>query len=144
MVAPNGIHSEHVNLLEELDELERGLARLECPSGLLTDLVGASQVEQQGHCLAAWLRQHFRREEEAMFPQAAQVSPELEDFCRLMKAEHADLLVQLSALNGAVEDLEVGESIHDNMLHIKAEGKRFTYRLRHHVAQEEQQFSGFL
>jgi hypothetical protein len=138
------IHGEHVYLLQELAKLEHGLGSLVCDSEVFADLAGAPQVEQHGQHLADWLPQHFRREEETIFRQAAQVSPQLENFCRVMRDEHADLIRRLSRLNGAVKNLQDGESVYDAIFHIQVEGRDFALRLRDHVAHEEVEFSGFL
>lgn len=139
-----GTHKEHVFLLEELHQLEWGVVGLQCYSEVFAELAAAQQLEQNSRHLSEWLPQHFRREEETLFAKAARISPELEDFCRLMRDEHAELLGRLCRLREAIDALQRGESVNDTIDRVKEEAKEFTLRLRDHVALEEEEFRGFL
>lgn len=139
-----GTHNEHVFLLEELDQLEHGLLKLQCYSEVSADLQAAEQLEQNGRHLSAWLPQHFQREEVSIFERAAHISPELKDFCQLMRDEHAELLRRLARLRDAIEALRKTECLRDTINRVNEAGKEFTLKLREHVALEEEEFSGLL
>jgi iron-sulfur cluster repair protein YtfE (RIC family) len=139
-----GTHKEHVFLLEELHQLEWDVVGLQCFSEVSAEKAAAQELEQISRHLSEWLPQHFRREEETLFAKAARISPELEDFCRLMRDEHAELLGQLRRLCEAIDALQRAEGVNDTIYRVKKEAKEFTLRLRDHVALEEEEFRGFL
>ncbi len=138
------IHQEHVVLLEDLIQLDRGLDRLECYSEVFANLGGCEQVKDRGRRLAEQLPGHFTREEKTILAVASQVSPELDGICSELKGEHAELLVRLDAFRAALDELDRAEDLDNAVWQLKGAGKELTSYLRHHVAREEDELSGFL
>jgi hypothetical protein len=138
------IHEEHLTLLEELVQLDRGLDRLECYSEVFANLAGAEQVKDFGRRLAEQLPEHFQREEETILAAASQVSPELKELCSELAGEHAELLGRLARFRSALEELDKAEDIDQAVWHLKGAGRELTNYLREHVIREENELSGFL
>jgi len=138
------IHEEHLTLLEDLAQLDRGLDRLECYSEVFANLAEAERVKARGRRLTEQLPDHFRREEMTILTAASRVSPELAEFCSQMKAQHGDLLVRLTAFRAALDDFDRTDDLSEAIYQLKEQGKAFTRDLRWHVAAEELELSGFL
>jgi len=138
------IHEEHLTLLEDLAQLDRGLDRLESYTGVFANLAGVQRVKDHGRRLAEQLPNHFKREEKTILPAASRVSPELAEFCSQMKAQHGDLLVRLTAFRAALDDFDRTDDLSEAIYQLKEQGKALTRDLRRHVAAEELELSGFL
>lgn len=138
------IHADHLELLEKLNQLERGLHHLVCYSEVFADLSGAQEVRFYGHKLLGQLADHFRREEKTIFEPVSEVSPEVGGFCNEMRTEHGALLLRASLFERALAELDSGADLYDAVSHLKSEGKQLTESLRLHMAREESELSGFL
>jgi len=138
------IHKEHLTLLEDLIQLDRGLDRLECYSEVFANLAGWEQVKDYGRRLVERLPDHFKREENKVLAPASQVSPELDELCSELKREHCELLARLAAFRAALDELDRAEDFDSAIWHLKSAGKAMITYLRRHVATEEGELSGFL
>jgi len=144
---PNGqqIHIEHLILERLLYKLEAALDGLTCHSEVATDLLStADDARRYLRKLAEGLPGHCRREEILLLDPAAEISPELAEFCRHMKTEHISLKAQVAAFQEGLDDFARSEERHGLIGRLKDQGKDLMAALRQHVAKEEEQLSGFL
>lgn len=144
LLAGKKVRDEHLSLLEASGQLDRSLDRLGCYSEVYFNLGAADEVRYSGRQLIEQLPRHCRHEETSLLNRVSDVSPELTEFCRQMKAEHVALLERLADLRAALEDFDKAEDLCEAVTHLKQEGKELTHYLRCHVAREEEELSGFL
>lgn len=138
------VHNEHLALRHVLHRLESALARLVCYSEVYADLATAEQVRRYGRQLAEQFPAHCQREENQVLDPVSAVSPELQEFCQEMKAEHKALLRKLATFGATLDSFENPEDLYEAVCHLKSEGMELTQNLRSHVAKEEHELSGFL
>ena len=137
------IHGEHEVLLDRLMEMERALEHLALRGNAAAD-ADLDVVREVGLQLTREWPEHCRREEEELLRTVADVSPELGDFCRRMREEHQTLMAQLALFRVDLEDLKSARDPKVAVEHLIEDGAKLARALRHHVAMEERELSGFL
>lgn len=138
------IHFEHQALEEVLNELNSALDQMACHGDVVADFRAAGQLRRCGRQLIESLPEHCRREEAVLLEPVSEVSPELAEFCTRMKDQHTDLLLRLHAFRDALDDFNRADDLSEAISKLNKQGRELTRELRHHVATEEQELSGFL
>ena len=138
------IHNEHQAMLAELEELERQLDHLALDANPSADLSRINDVCLLGRHLMKELSEHCRREEAEILARVADVSPELAEFCRLVKQEHAAMETRFQDFSRVLDDVDAAPDFSAAARRVKEEGKDLVRAVRRHIEMEEQELSGFL
>ena len=138
------IHNEHRTMLVELEELERQLDHLAPAANPSADWNRISDVREYGRRLMKELTEHCLREEKEVHARVADVSPELAEFCRVMKQEHDATQARFQAFSRALEEFDHTPDVSAAVVRIKEEGTMLARAVRRHIETEEQELSGFL
>lgn len=135
------IHREHEAIEQTLQELELNLERMVShpenpePAGI---------VARSGRDLARLLPPHCKREEEDLHDVVAGVSPQLQEFTRVMKQQHVALMARLNEFVVVLQTFERNSGLPGGRETVIAEGKALVRDIRRHVATEETELKGFL
>lgn len=138
------IHDEHQALFVELADFEQALDDLAFNGEVFANLYSAERIGLHGHRLASLLPAHFDREETALLPTIAHVSPELEEFAGEVRREHRQLRDRLRQFCLVLERLEAGDDAAGTVDALKKAGRSLVHDLNAHIALEESQLGGFL
>ena len=138
------IHLENSQVLEELRMLEHALDRMQMRGDMFDRLATAKEVEIYAKWLAAELPGHFVREERGLLDSVADISPQLAEFGRAMKAEHREFSARLDDFNTAIRNLESVDELEPALEKICECGKALAQAMRAHIQLEEEELSGFL
>ena len=132
------VHAEHQAILGLLESLEGSLVQLSSePQAPATAL-------DLGLRLVRELPEHCRHEEEKLHGTVGEVSPELAEFCALMRREHDAMRVRLGSFAAALDRFQTAPHLPATAEHLRNEGKTFIQQLRSHIELEERELSGFL
>ncbi|HEX9760409.1 MAG TPA: hemerythrin domain-containing protein [Candidatus Acidoferrales bacterium] len=135
------IHREHEVIEQTLADLELNLERMTThpengePAGM---------VCRSGRELAKVLPPHCKREEEDLHDVVADVSPQLQEFTRLMKEQHQTLMARLNEFVAVLQTFESNPGAPGGREMLIQEGKSLVRDIRRHVATEETELKGFL
>jgi hypothetical protein len=130
-------------MLEELDELDAALERMDPASAALNaelrDRLGAF-----GTHVAKRLPTMCRCEEEKLFPKVDEVSRELHLFAEEMKKQHRDLIQRAEGFLNALTTFEKSPDQETALVYLRKQGRELTRAVRAHLNLEEHELSGFL
>ena len=132
------IHAEHTEILAELEALERSLEHLG------RNDAAPKEVLDLGRRLLRELPAHCRHEEETLHGTVGEVSPELAQFCALMREEHDAMRARLWSFANGLDRLEAAREDAAAIANMQREGRVFVQQLRRHIQLEERELSGFL
>lgn len=135
------IHREHEVIEETLLELELNLERMVSHPELTEP---GEIVARSGRELAKLLPPHCKREEEELHDVVAGVSPQLQEFTKVMKQQHVALMARLNEFLVVVQAFERNGGLPGGRETVIAEGKALVRDIRRHVATEETELKGFL
>ena len=136
------LHSEHEELMAQLDQLDAALEQMVSYTEVLTDLAMANQAAARGKWMAEWLPKHYAHEETTVLEMIARMSPELASFAREMKRQHRELRVRLESFREHIAHIGERRDLEAAVAELKREGKDLTRMMRLHIAVEEKKFSG--
>lgn len=133
------IHREHEIIAQTLVDLEVHLGRMAAHP---QSREHAGEVCRAARELDRVLPAHCRREEQELHDVVADISPQLEEFTRVMKQQHQVLMARLNVYLMTVNACEVlgPTELHE---HLVDEGKALVRAIQRHVAVEERELSGF-
>jgi hemerythrin-like domain-containing protein len=138
--ASEKVRRQHEELRCELEALEIALHRLGKSNGsALTD-----EVCRCGRRLAELLPEHMDHEENAVFPTAEGISPELSDFSREMRRQHEQLRARLAGFARALEALARRQEVDESLWKVCEGGVLLVQEVTDHVESEERLLDGLI
>ncbi len=136
------IESEHQALLERLAGLDAALDAIECYAEVYANLRSTADVLVAGFWLSGWLPEHFRREEQGLLSDLANLGPEMAAFAAEMTRQHREITARLQTFCQAAVQLEGAADLDASICSLKQTGKELTRFMVAHMGAEERKVRG--